>query len=302
MNSANRLLGGVLIAALASLASPVRAQESGGAVATAPAPAMIAPSFPKANGMVTPKNLTEPPPTISTRAAEPPKEQSKEAAAAAPAADDTTGGEDWITPLAAQENKESKKDKDVPSPPKPGEMTENGDKVSDVYAYAEPVDDAKVMAILSKSGHRLTIGDLSAVNDMLKRLEYRAEVERKLADLQLGISSTPAASSPGMAAPPNFAPTGGTPAPTATTGSVADLAQRYSVVHVAGSKGAYLALIVGQGNRQYITREGDVLEGARVVSVTMDGVKIAGAGGTRELPFVSPFSGQNINVSSNPGL
>ena len=140
---------------------------------------------------------------------------------------------------------------------------------------------------------------------MLKRLEYQVQVEKKMSEMKLGIvtpASGPTGNLPGMENMGGAVPgiSGSRPSDNGGRG----VAQRYAIMRVFGSKGSYTATVVGMGsdgvNRQMQVRVGDQLDGAQIVAVGVNGVKISDVGGIASLAFMSPLAVNGVSVSANP--
>jgi len=123
----------------------------------------------------------------------------------------------------------------------------------------------------SNGAKPLSIADLALINDAMKRMDYLAQVQRRIGE-----------SSAGGFAGGRGDPATRTPAGMAGGGSL-------MVMRISGSAGQYQALVTN-GQQQMIVKEGDMLGSSPVASITMSGVRIGSDSGTTLLPFVSPLS------------
>ena len=260
------------------------AQDGLAAIAATPTPTVSAPQIP-----VVP--ATQPPVAPAAQAPAVPAVQPPLVPSAAPAV--MPDEEGWINVQA------------------PDEAATMGEEKSDeVTATPEKstMSNEQILAVLRGNTQRpLTVADLAAVNDMLKRLEYQAQVEKKMAEMKLGVlpSGTTDFSAPvGGGAVLGGATPGFSGSPISSNNNSRSVAQRYAIVRVFGSKGQYFATVAGSGtdgvSRQQQVRVGDTLDGARVVAISINGVKISDAAGIQDLAFISPVAVNGVSVSANP--
>lgn len=137
-------------------------------------------------------------------------------------------------------------------------------------------------------GKPLTISQLAAINDAMQRMEYVAEMRRKMNE-----SAGGAGGFAGAAGGAGVAGRGG-----AAGGVAASLASGIpTVMRISGSSGNYQALVTN-GQQQFVVREGDSIGSSKVTSITLSGVRVSSdAGSSSVLPFVSP-NGPGVFSSS----
>lgn len=167
------------------------------------------------------------------------------------------------------------------------------DKGTDVPALPAPstptLDAARFNAIellgrlkAGDSGKPLSLAELAAVNDAMKRLEFMSQIETKISELRLsGGTSAPVA----MPAPRTVTSMSGavTTMPAASTGE-------FQILQISGSKGVYKALLASGGQTVYV-RVGDVISSGTIASISLSGVKVSTGSGLISLPFKSQSAG-----------
>lgn len=152
----------------------------------------------------------------------------------------------------------------------------------------EPPTNEEVLELLrtGNNGKPLTVAQMSAINDMIRRMEFLSSIESRLQGMNLGLSPSPANSGPGAS--------GGRGGPPPVPAMAAAAGALY-VDRITGSSGQYIAVVQasgsggGSGGRSFTLREGDTTDMGRVVRVNLDGVMIVSDNGTTtKLPFRAP--------------
>lgn len=139
------------------------------------------------------------------------------------------------------------------------------------------------------SGKPLTIAQLAAINDAMKRMEYLAEMRRKLNDAQGGGSSF-AGNAGGSGVTPGMT----SPAPMAASSLMGGVPM---VIRISGSGGRLQALVVN-GGQQMLVREGDMIGNTKVTSIRLTGVRVSDdTGSSSLLPFATPYGAGIISSS-----
>ncbi len=183
---------------------------------------------------------------------------------------------------------------EVPDPstaPLAAESPENF--VGEGNTGAAPLTADEVIRMLQdgNEGKPLTIAQLAAINDAMKRMEYVAEMRRKMGESQGGGT----AGFSGGSNPPGMNAGQGAVAPAAIN-TMATGGQPV-VLRISGSGGNYQAL-VSNGQQQIVLREGDELGSSKVTSIRISGVRVtSSSGNTTVLPFANPF-GVGVTSSS----
>lgn len=209
--------------------------------------------------------------------------------------------EDTLVPLqgAALSKSLSESESALPNPAKVADVAKaaaegmGSDKAATVSDLPTPstqtLDAARINAIellgrlkAGESGKPLSLAELAAVNDAMKRLEFMSQIETKISELRLS-GGTPAPVA--MPAPRTVTSMSGvvTTMPSASTGE-------YQILQISGSKGVYKALLSAGGQTVYV-RTGDVISVGTVASISLSGVKVATGSGIISLPFKSQSAG-----------
>ena len=162
----------------------------------------------------------------------------------------------------------------------------------------------------------LTISQLAMVNDALKRMQYAAELETKLQEMNLGLTSSSgrgsqppssslitlsdmSSSNRSMPGEPPVTMPGRGDSP--DTKDPSDLST-YSVIRLIGTNGEYAALIYHDG-QQATVRAGDTFNGARIKSISMRGVEAVSMNGrqSQTLSFAAPPVLSSIGAYTRTG-
>jgi hypothetical protein len=117
-------------------------------------------------------------------------------------------------------------------------------------------------------GKPLSVAQLAAINDMLKRMEFIAQVEGKMREMTLGLPSGSVATS-GSAGGGNFsssAQTAGRP-----SGLSGGAGSSLTIVRIIGSGGSFAATL-SSGTGLMTVREGDETPLGRVARISVNGV------------------------------
>jgi len=142
-----------------------------------------------------------------------------------------------------------------------------------------PLSPEEVIRMLQEgnAGRPLTIAELAAINDAMKRMEYTAEVRRKMNEGGGGIATSMTGNSSGSM---NSTSTGTQP--------VAAMMNAMPIIlRISGSSGQYQALASVNG-QQTVLRVGDQVGSSRVSSISLAGVRLTNdMGAVTNLPFAS---------------
>ncbi len=172
------------------------------------------------------------------------------------------------------------------SPPLAETREDEQASVPDVAALpeADPQMSAQQVIEMLRSGNNnkpLSVTQLAAINDMLKRMEFLSAVEDKMRQMSLGavvptnrpapIASSPLSRPSGMAAP-------------VTSSARAGGGDQPTVVRVIGAAGRYSAVLSTSSG--FITvREGDETSIGPVRQITLSGVTVQSEDGLTQLMF-----------------
>lgn len=168
--------------------------------------------------------------------------------------------------------------------------------VSEGNTGAQPLSSDEALKLLQSgnNGHPLSIADLALINDAMTRIDYAAQLQKKLAEANGSNSSASGAqSSPVTAAPMPSGASGLSPRPYGdgtSFGLSASGVASAAVVRVFAVHGAFKALVAVNGS-QTVVSKGDTVAGGRVADISLSGVKLDADSGSTTLPFVSPVAG-----------
>ena len=176
---------------------------------------------------------------------------------------------------------------DTPTPLSTAEEDAAETADADANAPETPPSSAELVDMLRSGNKPLTISQMSAVKDMIRRMEMMAEIERKMNEL----SPDGATAGANLGTPRGGRRPGGSAMP-GMSGSGGDV----RVLRIMGASGKYVATLA-VGNNQMLVREGDVLDMGVIRRISIDGVVVAGNDGNQTLPFVAPAGIANINTS-----
>jgi len=176
---------------------------------------------------------------------------------------------------------------DAPTPLSTAEEDATEAAGADANTPETPPSSAELVDMLRSGNKPLTISQMSAVKDMIRRMEMMAEIERKMNEL----SPDGATAGANLGTPRGGRRPGGSAMP-GMSGSGGDV----RVLRIMGASGKYVATLA-VGNNQMLVREGDVLDMGVVRRISIDGVVVAGNDGNQTLPFVAPAGIANINTS-----
>ena len=176
---------------------------------------------------------------------------------------------------------------DTPTPLSTAEEDATEAAGADANTPETPPSSAELVDMLRSGNKPLTISQMSAVKDMIRRMEMMAEIERKMNEL----SPDGATAGASLGTPRGGRRPGGSAMP-GMSGSGGDV----RVLRIMGASGKYVATLA-VGNNQMLVREGDVLDMGVVRRISIDGVVVAGNDGNQTLPFVAPAGIANINTS-----
>ncbi len=184
--------------------------------------------------------------------------------------------------------------------------TDNGTRTTESLAGSEqkPEDlanlstqDAISLLRNGNSGEALNVRQLAAINNLIKRMDYISQIEKKMNEMSASLGNplplnnpTPSPVVPsGGATPSPLGSPGGSPLPNDLGSSPLSQqsASSYSVLRVNGAHGDYSALI-SNGSTQMRVKQGDSTAIGRIASVSLDGVTVATTTGTVPLAFSAP--------------
>lgn len=162
---------------------------------------------------------------------------------------------------------------------------------------ANDINPDKILSTLRQSnGPPLTLSQLAAINDALKKMEYVKDIETKIQSMQM--SANTSSSTIGLGAPGSsvISPMGGAPFPP-PSGNSAPSTDQPVVLRVYALQGVFKAVVLI--NKQQQTVEvGDSIGGVKVIDISLAGVRVSQAlGGVSMLPFATVNSLQNVTVA-----
>lgn len=155
----------------------------------------------------------------------------------------------------------------------------------------KPLSSAQVLQMLQNGndGRPLSIADLAAINDTMKRVEFAAQLQQKMNQASQGVVSSTGQSAsspppPGLGLPsiPVVA-VGGSP----------------TVVRVFAMHGQFKA-VVSTGADLMVVKAGDMIGSSRVTGVSLEGVRVVSGGQSSVLPFARPAFGFRGDMQTNP--
>ena len=192
------------------------------------------------------------------------------------------------------------------------ENTEGGAKAAEpsVGTRQEPEDlanlstqDAIALLRNGNSGEALNVRQLAAINNLIKRMDYISQIEKKMNEMSASLGnplpSPPVASNPvlppGGPGPSPVSPSGGSPLPNDLGSSPS--ASSYNVLRVNGANGDYSALI-SNGSTQMRVKQGDNTAIGRIASVSLDGVTVMTGSGSVPLSFSAPAQLSGVTTTT----
>lgn len=144
------------------------------------------------------------------------------------------------------------------------------------------------------SGEALNVRQLSAINNLIKRMDYISQIEKKMNEMSASLGNPTSSSTiaPNPVSPPGGpGPLLGGPSGLSSDSGASPLtsqsASSYSVLRVNGAHGDYSALI-SNGSTQMRVKQGDNTTIGRIASVSLDGVTVVTGNGTVSLAFSAP--------------
>jgi hypothetical protein len=132
-------------------------------------------------------------------------------------------------------------------------------------------------------GKPLSVAQLATINDMLKRMEFIAQVEGKMREMTLGLPSGSISGS-GTAGNSGF-PQSGQPSGM-PSGFQGGSGSNLTIVRIIGSGGQFAATL-SNGTGLMTVREGDDTPLGRVARIGVNGVSVSSDTGLVTLPFSS---------------
>lgn len=191
--------------------------------------------------------------------------------------------------------------------------TESGNKAteSSTSGEQEPEDlsnlsteDAIALLRNGNSGEALNVRQLSAINNLIKRMDYISQIEKKMNEMSASLGNpTPS----NIVTPSPVSPPGGGPGSSPNVNTLPnDLgssplsqqsANSYSVLRVNGADGDYSALI-SNGSTQMRVKRGDDTAIGRIASVSLDGVTVVTNSGTVPLAFSAPAQLSGVTTTT----
>ncbi len=142
------------------------------------------------------------------------------------------------------------------------------------------------------SGEALNVRQLAAINNLIKRMDYISQIEKKMNEMSASLGSQAPIVSPSSALSPGpspspLSPSGGPSSDLGSSPISQQSASSYNVLRVNGASGDYSALI-SNGSSQIRVKQGDNTTIGRIASVSLDGVTVMTASGLVPLAFSAP--------------
>lgn len=192
--------------------------------------------------------------------------------------------------------------------------TESGNKAteSSTSGEQEPEDlsnlsteDAIALLRNGNSGEALNVRQLSAINNLIKRMDYISQIEKKMNEMSASLGNptpssivTPSPVSPlGGGGPGSLPSANPLPNDLGSSPLSQQSANSYSVLRVNGADGDYSALI-SNGSTQMRVKRGDDTAIGRIASVSLDGVTVVTNSGTVPLAFSAPAQLSGVTTTT----
>ncbi len=197
-------------------------------------------------------------------------------------------GQSLVTPAASgtstKDEASSESSKDA------GSQAEDAESANDI-------NPDKILNTLRQSnGPPLTLSQLAAINDALKKMEYVKDIETKIQSMQMSANTSSSVIGLGTPGSSVISPMGGAPFPS-PSGNSAPSTDQPVVLRVYALQGVFKAVVLF--NKQQQTVEvGDSIGGLKVTDISLAGVRVNQAlGGVSTLPFATVNSLQNVTVA-----
>lgn len=165
-------------------------------------------------------------------------------------------------------------------------------------------EDAIALLRNGNSGEALNVRQLSAINNLIKRMDYISQIEKKMNEMSASLGNpTPSSTiAPNPVSPPGGpGPLLGGPSGLSSDSGASPLtsqsANSYNVLRVNGAEGDYSALI-SNGSTQMRVKQGDNTTIGRIASVSLDGVTVVTGNGTVSLAFSAPAQLSGVTATT----
>ncbi len=161
---------------------------------------------------------------------------------------------------------------------------------------APPPSTEEILRLLRRpNAQPLTISQMAAVNDAITRAEYVAQIEKKMAEMNLAVATGDGAAVAPAPVTALSLPDRREPRRGGDLRSGEEVQPR--VLRVLGARGHYAALVVVDG-AQALVQPGDMVGDLRIASVAVSGVRATTqAGDVVTLSFVAPAGFEGVSAT-----
>ena len=191
--------------------------------------------------------------------------------------------------------------------------TESGNKATETPTSGEQepedlsnlsTEDAIALLRNGNSGEALNVRQLSAINNLIKRMDYISQIEKKMNEMSASLGNptpsnivTPSPVSPSGGGPGSLSSVNPLPNDLGSSPLSQQSANSYSVLRVNGADGDYSALI-SNGSTQMRVKRGDDTAIGRISSVSLDGVTVVTGSGSVPLSFSAPAQLSGVTTTT----